>query len=159
MKAAVSALKNTRGLSWPTSFEQQRQRSGDLDLLDWLRAMFGFQACFWIFGPDISLLLKDDDNELLFLICTEGQCQEPKGAFDIAPCKYSYQTNSQAWTTKQSMFPETGCPLNVIEFADFYISLLQNICTTYYLVVSRHFGYKYRDILATSTFLLLEMNF
>ncbi|TKY73835.1 Callose synthase 5 [Spatholobus suberectus] len=43
IKAAVSALWNTRGLNWPSSFEQQRQRTGDLDLLDWLRAMFGFQ--------------------------------------------------------------------------------------------------------------------
>lgn len=43
VKAAVAALQNTRGLTWPPSFEQQRQRAGDLDLLDWLRAMFGFQ--------------------------------------------------------------------------------------------------------------------
>ncbi|KAL9313852.1 hypothetical protein ACSQ67_019304 [Phaseolus vulgaris] len=43
IKAAVSAFWNTRGLNWPTLFEQQRQRTGDLDLLDWLRAMFGFQ--------------------------------------------------------------------------------------------------------------------
>ncbi|KAG5035906.1 hypothetical protein JHK87_010816 [Glycine soja] len=41
IKASVSALWNTRGLNWPTSFEQQRQRTGELDLLDWLRAMFG----------------------------------------------------------------------------------------------------------------------
>ncbi|CAL9771431.1 unnamed protein product [Musa acuminata subsp. burmannicoides] len=43
IKAAVTALKNTRGLSWPPSFDQQRQKTGDLDLLDWLRVMFGFQ--------------------------------------------------------------------------------------------------------------------
>ncbi|KAJ8479924.1 hypothetical protein OPV22_023651 [Ensete ventricosum] len=43
IKAAVTALKNTRGLSWPPSFDQQRQKTGDLDLLDWLRIMFGFQ--------------------------------------------------------------------------------------------------------------------
>ncbi|XP_077211954.1 callose synthase 5-like [Tasmannia lanceolata] len=43
IKAAVAALWNTRGLNWPTSFEQHRQKTGDLDLLDWLRAMFGFQ--------------------------------------------------------------------------------------------------------------------
>eukprot|EP00257_Ricinus_communis_P021658 XP_015581193.1 callose synthase 5 isoform X2 [Ricinus communis] len=42
-KAAVAALWNTRGLNWPTAFEQHRQKAGDLDLLDWLRAMFGFQ--------------------------------------------------------------------------------------------------------------------
>ncbi|KAG8383820.1 hypothetical protein BUALT_Bualt04G0053600 [Buddleja alternifolia] len=45
VKASVTALQNTRGLTWPASFEQQRQKAGELDLLDWLRAMFGFQAC------------------------------------------------------------------------------------------------------------------
>ncbi|PNY05622.1 callose synthase 5-like protein, partial [Trifolium pratense] len=44
IKAAVSALWNTRGLNWPSAFEQTRQRTGELDLLDWLRAIFGFQA-------------------------------------------------------------------------------------------------------------------
>ncbi|KAG0470812.1 hypothetical protein HPP92_017512 [Vanilla planifolia] len=43
IKASVAALKNTRGLNWPSSLEAQRQKQGDLDLLDWLRAMFGFQ--------------------------------------------------------------------------------------------------------------------
>ncbi|XP_057966118.1 callose synthase 5 [Malania oleifera] len=43
VKAGVAALWNTRGLNWPASFEQHRQKAGDLDLLDWLRAMFGFQ--------------------------------------------------------------------------------------------------------------------
>ncbi|CAB4278533.1 unnamed protein product [Prunus armeniaca] len=42
VKAAVGALWNTRGLNWPSAFES-RQKAGDLDLLDWLRAMFGFQ--------------------------------------------------------------------------------------------------------------------
>ncbi|KAI9074930.1 hypothetical protein K1719_043093 [Acacia pycnantha] len=42
IKAAVSTLGNTRGLNWPISFKQQTQKAGDLDLLDWLRAMFGF---------------------------------------------------------------------------------------------------------------------
>ncbi|EPS63966.1 hypothetical protein M569_10816, partial [Genlisea aurea] len=39
VKAAVAALQNTRGLQWPASFEQNRQKPGELDLLDWLRAM------------------------------------------------------------------------------------------------------------------------
>ncbi|GFP95013.1 callose synthase 5 [Phtheirospermum japonicum] len=43
VKAAVTALQNTRGLTWPSSFEQHRQKAGELDILDWLRAMFGFQ--------------------------------------------------------------------------------------------------------------------
>ncbi|XP_024977661.1 callose synthase 5-like [Cynara cardunculus var. scolymus] len=43
IKAPVSALRNTRGLNWPTSVDQNQQKSGELDLLDWLKAMFGFQ--------------------------------------------------------------------------------------------------------------------
>uniref|UniRef100_A0A0E0L8M2 1,3-beta-glucan synthase n=1 Tax=Oryza punctata TaxID=4537 RepID=A0A0E0L8M2_ORYPU len=43
IKAAVTALRNTRGLTWPSTFEPERQKGGALDLLDWLRAMFGFQ--------------------------------------------------------------------------------------------------------------------
>ncbi|KAL6223182.1 hypothetical protein ACLB2K_006571 [Fragaria x ananassa] len=39
VKAAVAALWNTRGLNWPSAFEQHRQKTADLDLLDWLRAM------------------------------------------------------------------------------------------------------------------------
>eukprot|EP01018_Ginkgo_biloba_P029298 Gb_06219 [translate_table: standard] len=40
IKAAVTALRNIRGLPWPAN----RQKSGtDQDLLDWLQAMFGFQ--------------------------------------------------------------------------------------------------------------------
>ncbi|XP_049933320.1 callose synthase 5-like [Nymphaea colorata] len=42
IKAAVAALRNTRGLTWPSSFEQHKQKS-NLDVLDWLRSMFGFQ--------------------------------------------------------------------------------------------------------------------
>ncbi|KAJ3679540.1 hypothetical protein LUZ60_017551 [Juncus effusus] len=41
IKAAVSALRNTRGLVWPN--EMQKQNTQELDMLDWLRAMFGFQ--------------------------------------------------------------------------------------------------------------------
>ncbi|KAI3886354.1 hypothetical protein MKW92_039676, partial [Papaver armeniacum] len=43
VKASVDALGYTRGLRWPSSFEQRRQEVGELDILDWLRAMFGFQ--------------------------------------------------------------------------------------------------------------------
>ncbi|KAH7862012.1 hypothetical protein Vadar_033662 [Vaccinium darrowii] len=55
VKAAVAALSNTDGLSWPSSSEQRRQKAGELDVLDWLRAMFGFQAC-------IINLNKETDN-------------------------------------------------------------------------------------------------
>lgn len=40
----MSALRYTRGLTWPPTFDQHRQKTGELDILDWLRAMFGFQA-------------------------------------------------------------------------------------------------------------------
>lgn len=40
IQAAVSALRNTRGLPWPKDHIQ----NVDEDLLDWLRAMFGFQV-------------------------------------------------------------------------------------------------------------------
>ncbi|KAL1294185.1 hypothetical protein AAHE18_19G123900 [Arachis hypogaea] len=43
IQASISAVWNTQGLNWPSSFEQQRQITGDLDLLDWLKAMFRFQ--------------------------------------------------------------------------------------------------------------------
>ncbi|GMH25104.1 hypothetical protein Nepgr_026947 [Nepenthes gracilis] len=43
VKAAVASLWNTRGLNWPPAFQQHRQKTNDLDLFDWLRAMFGFQ--------------------------------------------------------------------------------------------------------------------
>ncbi|KAK9142299.1 hypothetical protein Syun_011699 [Stephania yunnanensis] len=43
VKAAVSALRDTNDLNWPVAFEQHKQKTGELDLLDWLRAMFGFQ--------------------------------------------------------------------------------------------------------------------
>lgn len=55
VKAAVAALKNTRGLNWPSSFEQNRQKAGELDILDWLRAMFGFQACIVNLDNEMSI--------------------------------------------------------------------------------------------------------
>ncbi|KAH7566057.1 hypothetical protein JRO89_XS08G0076000 [Xanthoceras sorbifolium] len=68
VKAAVAALWNTRGLNWPAAFEPQRQKSGDLDILDWLRAMFGFQALpflhmfsnAWAVAKTISLVQLDE---------------------------------------------------------------------------------------------------
>lgn len=55
IKAAGSALKNISGLNWPASVDQKQQKSGELDLLDWLKAMFGFQAC----NSRLVLLLDD----------------------------------------------------------------------------------------------------
>ncbi|GKB38540.1 callose synthase 5-like protein, partial [Tanacetum coccineum] len=52
-------------------FEDHQQKSGELDLLDWLRAMFGFQAC-------------------------KRQCKEPEGASDIATCPSSSKLDDRA---------------------------------------------------------------
>ncbi|XP_051127343.1 callose synthase 5-like isoform X2 [Andrographis paniculata] len=43
VKAGVTALRNTNGLKWPASFEKQRQKTGESDILDWLRVVFRFQ--------------------------------------------------------------------------------------------------------------------
>ncbi|KAI4323334.1 hypothetical protein L6164_022949 [Bauhinia variegata] len=39
IQASVNALRNTRGLPWPSG----HQKKGDEDILDWLQLMFGFQ--------------------------------------------------------------------------------------------------------------------
>ncbi|XP_043691050.1 callose synthase 3-like isoform X2 [Telopea speciosissima] len=39
IQAAVIALRNTRGLPWPRDYKKKL----DVDVLDWLQAMFGFQ--------------------------------------------------------------------------------------------------------------------
>jgi hypothetical protein len=39
IQGAASALRNTRGLPWPKTYEHKVNK----DLLDWLQAMFGFQ--------------------------------------------------------------------------------------------------------------------
>nr|CAB3502151.1 unnamed protein product [Digitaria exilis] len=55
IQAAASALRNTRGLPWPKNYEHKVNE----DLLDWLQAMFGFQARQTTF-----LLIILDDNVL-----------------------------------------------------------------------------------------------
>ncbi|KAM0918457.1 hypothetical protein ACQ4PT_008980 [Festuca glaucescens] len=50
IKASVAALRYTWGLTWPSTFEPERQKGGELDLLDWLRAMFGFQMAYELHG-------------------------------------------------------------------------------------------------------------
>lgn len=44
----MAALLDTRGLKWLSAFELHKEEVGNLDLLDWLRAMFGFQVCLRI---------------------------------------------------------------------------------------------------------------
>uniref|UniRef100_A0A5B6Z1A1 1,3-beta-glucan synthase n=1 Tax=Davidia involucrata TaxID=16924 RepID=A0A5B6Z1A1_DAVIN len=66
VKAAVAALWNTRGLNWPAGFEQHRQKAGELDILDWLRAMFGFQKDNVRNQREhLSLLLADNHIRLI----------------------------------------------------------------------------------------------
>ncbi|CAN0903110.1 hypothetical protein LINGRAHAP2_LOCUS22386 [Linum grandiflorum] len=65
VKAAVAALWNTRGLSWPPASQQHRQKAGDLDLLDWLRAMFGFKRdIVWNQREHLILLLANNHIRL-----------------------------------------------------------------------------------------------
>lgn len=59
IKAAVSALWNTNGLHWPTLVDPQQTGSGQLDLLDWLKETFGFQACSIYLH---FLFLNDNDS-------------------------------------------------------------------------------------------------
>lgn len=40
IQAAVSALRNVRGLPWPKNYQKKK----DDDILDWLQQMFGFQV-------------------------------------------------------------------------------------------------------------------
>ncbi|EXB36810.1 Callose synthase 5 [Morus notabilis] len=56
VKASVAALRNTGGLNWPSSFEQHRQKAGDLDLLDWLRAMS------WVLSTNLGGNSHDTSN-------------------------------------------------------------------------------------------------
>ncbi|XP_024527354.1 callose synthase 5 isoform X1 [Selaginella moellendorffii] len=43
IKAAVDALRNIRGLPFPAALEHQPNKSAEVDILDWLQQMFGFQ--------------------------------------------------------------------------------------------------------------------
>ncbi|KAH9558677.1 hypothetical protein CY35_06G019800 [Sphagnum magellanicum] len=42
IRAGVESLRNVRGLPWPSTAES-RHKPGDVDCLDWLQDMFGFQ--------------------------------------------------------------------------------------------------------------------
>lgn len=101
IKAAVAALRNIYDLNWPSSFEQHRQKSKDLDLLDWLRDMFGFQVFLIYVGFRSSILLHL--GTCLQLMCflhlvslSERQCKKPKGTLDSIACKQSYKIDTQA---------------------------------------------------------------
>lgn len=43
IKAAVTALRNIRGLPWLLESRASRQKGTEIDLFDWLQSMFGFQ--------------------------------------------------------------------------------------------------------------------
>ncbi|KAL3621551.1 hypothetical protein CASFOL_036463 [Castilleja foliolosa] len=49
------------------------------------------------FQEDVSHLKTDiSDERSTADVLEKGQCEELKGAFDTAACKYSYKANSQA---------------------------------------------------------------
>ncbi len=47
IRAGVESLRNVRGLPWPSTAES-RHKPGDVDCLDWLQDMFGFQVLICI---------------------------------------------------------------------------------------------------------------
>ncbi|MQM07928.1 hypothetical protein Taro_040776 [Colocasia esculenta] len=89
VKAAVSALRNTRGLQWPSAFEQQRQKTGDLDLLDWLRAMFGFQLDDRAVDAAMGKLFKNYKTWCKFL-GRKHSLRLPQGQHEVQQRKILY---------------------------------------------------------------------
>ncbi|KAK1292087.1 Callose synthase 5 [Acorus calamus] len=88
VKAAVAALRNSHGLSWPTSFEQHRHKAGDLDLLDWLRAMFGFQRDN----------VRNQREHLILLLANESKKSKNGKAPHSAWCNYD-DLNEYFWSS------------------------------------------------------------
>ncbi|BBH02441.1 hypothetical protein Prudu_012993, partial [Prunus dulcis] len=70
VKAAVGALWNTRGLNWPSAFES-RQKAGDLDLLDWLRAI----GLYWWLQKDN---VRNQREHLILLLANTHIRLHPK---------------------------------------------------------------------------------
>ncbi|KAH9291991.1 hypothetical protein KI387_042821, partial [Taxus chinensis] len=50
IKVVVTALRNIHGLNWPPSFWKKQQKTREVDLFDWLQAMFGFQMAYELHG-------------------------------------------------------------------------------------------------------------
>jgi hypothetical protein len=59
VRAAVEALRNVRGLPWQT-VKESHPRAGDLDCLDWLQDMFGFQV--WLLLGFCGVVVGSEDS-------------------------------------------------------------------------------------------------
>ncbi|XLU60984.1 hypothetical protein S245_020205, partial [Arachis hypogaea] len=70
IKVVVSALSNTRGLNWPSSFKKQRHRTGDLDLLDWLKAILMAGNVSIVTGENIKPSYGGDEEAFLRKVIT-----------------------------------------------------------------------------------------
>lgn len=88
IQSTVSALRNTRGLPWPKGHKKKE----DEDILDWLRAMFGFQVTSIVFWCYCFIIIG---NSCPAYKCAEGQCCKSKGAFDSIACKCALTTISK----------------------------------------------------------------
>lgn len=70
VRAAVEALRNVRGLPWKTVKEPQ-PRAGDLDCLDWLQDMFGFQV--WLLLGFYGVVIGSEDSPFYWFIIKSSQ--------------------------------------------------------------------------------------
>ncbi|KAF8404369.1 hypothetical protein HHK36_009252 [Tetracentron sinense] len=89
VKASVAALWNTRGLNWPAAFEQHRQKARDLDILDWLRAMFGFQLDERAVDAVMNKLFKNYKTWCKFL-GRKHSLRLPQGPLEVQQRKILY---------------------------------------------------------------------
>ena len=71
IQAAASALRNTRGLPWPKTYEHKVNE----DLLDWLQAMFGFQERQSIFFVGYCMIYIVYVGFSQFTFCSLIFCQ------------------------------------------------------------------------------------
>ncbi|EHA8591463.1 putative Callose synthase 2 [Cocos nucifera] len=78
IQAAVSALRNTRGLPWP----KDHKKKPDQDLLDWLQAMFGFQNDNVLNQREHLILLLANVHSINFQGLTNNQRQLDEHALD-----------------------------------------------------------------------------
>ncbi|KAF8411696.1 hypothetical protein HHK36_004254 [Tetracentron sinense] len=111
VKAAVAALWNTHGLNWPSAFEQHRKKAGDLDILDWLRAMFGFQLDERAIDAVMNKLFKNYKTWCKFL-GRKHSLRLPQGQQEVQQRKILYMgLNLLIWGESANVrfMPECLC--------------------------------------------------
>ncbi|WVZ66590.1 hypothetical protein U9M48_015785 [Paspalum notatum var. saurae] len=131
IKEAVVALQNTWGLTWPSAFEPQRQKGGDLDLLDWLRAKFGFQSSSYVQRDSV----RNQREHLILLLANVHIRLEPKldllsklddRAVDVVMTKLfrNYRKCCNFLSQKHSLrFPQCAQPQEIQQRKILYLGL------------------------------------